>query len=92
MTNKELDAIALEVAGEVYKIRNVETLSMASGARDFARRLIERIKGEPKAWLHQNRPDADVITDAVKNVWNGVAVGKEALYSIPLYHLPEIEK
>ena len=41
--------------------------------------------GEPVAWLHENRPDADVITHAVKNVWNGVVVGRMAQYSIPLY-------
>jgi len=40
---------------------------------------------EPVAWLHEKRPDADVITDAVKNVWNGVVVGKDSAYSIPLY-------
>ena len=53
MTREELDAIALEVAGEVYKIRNVETLSMASGARDFARLLLERIKKEPMATVYE---------------------------------------
>lgn len=41
--------------------------------------------GEPVAWLHENRPEADVITDAVKNVWTGVVVGKDSVYSIPLY-------
>jgi len=41
--------------------------------------------GEPVAWLHENRQDSDVITHAVKNVWNGVVVGKMAQYSIPLY-------
>ena len=41
--------------------------------------------GEPVAWLHENRPEADVITDAVKNVWTGVVVGKDSGYSIPLY-------
>ena len=41
--------------------------------------------GEPVAWLHDHRQDSDVITDAVKNVWNGVVVGKMAQYSIPLY-------
>lgn len=43
--------------------------------------------GEPVAWLHENRPEADVITDAVKNVWTGVVVGKDSVYSIPLYSL-----
>jgi len=40
---------------------------------------------KPVAWLHCERPEADVVTDAVKNVWGGVAVGKLAQYSIPLY-------
>ena len=41
--------------------------------------------GEPVAWLHEKRQDSDVITHAVKNVWNGVVVGRIAQYSIPLY-------
>ena len=45
--------------------------------------------GEPVAWLHEKRRDSDVITDAVKNVWNGVVVGKMAQYSIPLYAKPK---
>ncbi len=45
--------------------------------------------GYPVAWLHEKRRDSDVITDAVKNVWNGVVVGEMAQYSIPLYAKPK---
>ena len=40
---------------------------------------------KPVAWLHCDRREADVVTDAVKHVWGSVAVGKLAAYSIPLY-------
>lgn len=40
---------------------------------------------KPVAWLHCDRPDADVVTDKVKNVWGGVVLGSLAQYSIPLY-------
>jgi hypothetical protein len=40
---------------------------------------------KPVAWLHCDRREADVVTDAVKCVWGSVAVGKLAAYSIPLY-------
>ena len=40
---------------------------------------------KPVAWLHHDRREADVVTDAVKHVWGSVAVGKLAAYSIPLY-------
>lgn len=52
--------------------------------------VIEKIKAQGEAaWLHCKRPDADVVTDAVKHVWGKVAVGSLALYDIPLYKLPE---
>lgn len=47
--------------------------------------LRRRIDDAPVvAWLHEARQDSDVITNAVKHVWGGVAVGKEAKYTIPL--------
>ena len=47
--------------------------------------LRQRIADAPVvAWLHEARQDSDVITNAVKHVWGGVAVGKEAKYTIPL--------
>lgn len=54
--------------------------------------VIAKIKAqEPVAWLHEQRTDSDVVTDAVKSVWGKVAVGRLAAYSIPLYKLPEGE-
>lgn len=39
----------------------------------------------PAAWLHQDRKDSDVITDAVRNAWGKPVPAKLAQYSIPLY-------
>lgn len=44
----------------------------------------EVLSAKPAAWLHDIRQDSDVITDRVKHVWGGVAIGKEANYGIPL--------
>lgn len=52
--------------------------------------VIEKIKAQgAAAWLHCERQDADVVTDAVKHVWGKAVVGSLTLYDIPLYHLPE---
>ena len=59
-------------------------------ARAIEAKVIEKIKAQgPSAWLHCERKDSDVVTDAVKYVWGKVAVGSLALYDIPLYRLPE---
>lgn len=59
-------------------------------ARAIEAKVIEKIKAqEPVAWLHSQRTDSDVVTDAVKSVWGKVAVGSLAQYTIPLYKLPE---
>ena len=59
-------------------------------ARDIEAKVIEKIKEQgPVAWLHCERKNADVVTNAVKHVWGKVAVGSLALYDIPLYRLPE---
>ena len=61
-------------------------------ARAIEAKVIEKIKAQGSvAWLHCERKDADVVTDAVKHVWGKVAVGSLALYNIPLYKLPEGE-
>lgn len=39
----------------------------------------------PVAWLHCDRPEADVITTAAKEVWGKAVVGSLAQYTIPLY-------
>ena len=59
-------------------------------ARSIEAKVIEKIKAqEPVAWLHSQRTDSDVVTDAVKSVLGKVAVGSLAQYTIPLYKLPE---
>ena len=61
-----------------------------SFARAIETKVIEKIKAQgPVAWLHCERQDADVVTDAVKHVWGEAVVGSLALYDIPLYRLPE---
>ena len=61
-----------------------------SFARAIETKVIEKIKAQgPVAWLHCERQDSDVVTDAVKHVWGEAVVGSLALYDIPLYHLPE---
>lgn len=54
--------------------------------------LRQRIADAPVvAWLHEVRQDSDVITNAVKHVWGGVAVGKEAQYTIPLISKEDLQ-
>ena len=61
-----------------------------SFARAIETKVIEKIKAQgAAAWLHCERQDADVVTDAVKHVWGKAVVGSLALYDIPLYRLPE---
>ncbi len=56
------------------------------------REYLAQPEQKPVAWLHCIRRDSDVITDAVKHVWGGVATGKEAQYTIPLYLHPKGEE
>ena len=59
-------------------------------ARAIEATVIEKIKVQgPVAWLHCERKDSDVVTDAVKHVWGKAVVGSLTLYDIPLYRLPE---
>ena len=61
-----------------------------SFARAIEAKVIAKIKAQgPVAWLHEQRIDSDVVTDAVKFVWGKVAVGRLAAYFILLYKLPE---
>lgn len=43
---------------------------------------------EPVAWLHETRRDSDVVTSAVKHVWQRARPMSLASYSIPLYLAP----
>lgn len=61
-----------------------------SYGRVIEAKVIEKIKVQgAAAWLHCERQDADVVTDAVKHVWGKAVVGSLTLYDIPLYRLPE---
>ena len=56
-----------------------------SFARAIEAKVIAKIKAQgPVAWLHEQRIDSDVVTDAVKFVWGKVAVGRLAAYFILL--------
>lgn len=66
------------------------TLNEYRYARAIESTVIEKIKGQgAAAWLHCERQDADVVTDAVKHVWGKAVVGSLTLYDLPLYRLPE---
>jgi hypothetical protein len=66
---------ALQPVNPNNRLEMIETL----------RTILASPPAEPVAWIHNQRQDSDVITAKVKHVWGGVAVGKEAQYTIPLY-------
>ena len=67
----------------------LDRLEAAEKERDALRAKVEAMKQqEPVAWLHETRPDSDVVTSAVKHVWGKAVVGALAAYSIPLYLAP----
>ena len=51
-------------------------------------RIREMERQEPVAWLHETRRDSDVVTNAVKHVWQRARPMSLASYSIPLYLAP----
>lgn len=63
---------------------------MPPGTKLFLHPPVDR-SGEAVAWLHEDRPEADVVTTAVKNVWGAFALGKMAAYNIPLFLHPQEE-
>ena len=65
-----------------------ELNAVANERDDLLARIREMEQQEPVAWLHETRRDSDVVTTAVKHVWEKVAVGSMAAYSIPLYLAP----
>lgn len=76
---------------EISEAHNAVTrrLSVLAGENiALSAKIAEMEKQKPVAWLHETRRDSDVVTDAVKHVWDKVAVGSMAAYSIPLYALP----
>ena len=89
LTEQEIGEIA--EASSVYTDKDMVLLGVVSTfARAIESAVIAKIKAQgPVAWLHEQRTDSDVVTDAVKFVWGKVAVGNLAAYSIPLYKLPE---
>ena len=59
---------------------------------DALRAKIEAMeKQEPVAWLHESRRDSDVVTSAVKHVWQRARPMSLAAYSIPLYLAPSAQ-
>ena len=82
----------------VERLKDAEIVTHALFDHIFqhAREEIERLRSkidamerqEPVAWLHETRPDSDVVTSAVKHVWGKAVVGALAAYSIPLYLAP----
>ena len=88
MTEQEITEIVRDAA-RGSAIRREGSTSQKI-ARAIESKVIEKIKAQGvTAWLHHERQESDVVTDAVKHVWGKVAVGSLALYDIPLYRLPE---
>ena len=73
---------------EVIDSLGSELNAVANERDDLLARIREMEQQEPVAWLHETRRDSDVVTTAVKHVWEKVAVGSMAAYSIPLYLAP----
>ena len=64
-------------------------LDEAAKERDALRAKVAAMeKQEPVAWLHESRRDSDVVTSAVKHVWQRDRPMSLAAYSIPLYLAP----
>ena len=80
---KERDYVAMQLAQSEQGKRKIS---------EECDTLLARIEAmeqqEPVAWLHETRPDSDVVTSAVKHVWGKAVVGALAAYSIPLYLAP----
>ena len=77
---------------EIYQMYSepCSDAEMVEFARAIESAVLAKIKAQgPVAWLHNQRTDSDVVTDAVKSVWGKAAVGSLATYSVPLYKLPE---
>ncbi len=61
----------------------------AEQERDALRAKIAAMEQqEPVAWLHESRRDSDVVTSAVKQVWQRARPMSLASYTIPLYLAP----
>ena len=89
LTEQEIDTLAEK---HLHTLANKPYFAWFDYARAIEAKVIAKIKAQgPSAWLHCERKDADVVTDAVKHVWGKAVVGSLALYNIPLYKLPEGE-
>ncbi len=90
LTEQEIKETIGCVAMDDFDGVTLEIRECIADARAIESKVIQKIKAQGAvAWLHSQRTDSDVVTDAVKSVWGKVAVGSLALYSIPLYKLPE---
>ena len=65
-----------------------ELNAVAKERDDLLARIREMERQEPVAWLHETRRDSDVVTSAVKHVWQRARPMSLAAYSIPLYLAP----
>lgn len=80
--------INVEYLGNLKKSYE-ELIGELQDGRDELRAKIEAMeKQEPVAWLHESRRDSDVVTSAVKHVWQRARPMSLAAYSIPLYLAP----
>lgn len=80
---KERDALRAALQHEA------DCMEAAKAEIDALRaKVAEMEQQEPVAWLHESRRDSDVVTSAVKHVWQRARPMSLASYSIPLYLAP----
>ena len=87
--SREAALMAKLEAAEKSDAESIAMYRKARDERDELRAKIEAMeKQEPVAWLHETRRDSDVVTSAVKHVWQRARPMSLAAYSIPLYLAP----
>ena len=74
---------ALTPAQQMYGPQSSFCHGFDAGRKSFADGLV------PVAWLHDQRPDADVITNSVRDVWLAALPKQVEHYTTPLYALPK---
>lgn len=78
----------LGMSGE-REAKHLAQIAALEKERDDLRAKIDAMEQqEPVAWLHETRRDSDVVTSAVKHVWQRARPMSLAAYSIPLYLAP----
>ena len=78
----------LDMSAEREAKHLAQTALMKQKYDDLRAKIDAMEQQEPVAWLHESRRDSDVVTSAVKHVWQRARPMSLAAYSIPLYLAP----